>query len=138
MKNKTDISKGLDTSNTSKEKTKVGKALSSIWGGIKNVFTGKGAVQAKQDGTGVVLKDDKGNVLVDKPVNNTNWQSILAGVGLLVGGITGATSGQPTTQEQYEIENQQQIRTGSNTLLIVGLGVVGIGLAIWAMIKIKK
>lgn len=108
-------------------KTRVGTALSTIWGGFKGIFTGKGAVQTKEDGSGVVLKDDKGNVLIDKPVNNTNWQNILAGVGLLVGGITGVNSTDELGNSQSsEIQNQQDIRTGSNTLLIVGLALVAI------------
>jgi hypothetical protein len=144
MKSKTDTSKGLNTSTSTKQtykeingKTRVGNAISTIWGGFKGIFTGKGAVQAKQDGTGVVLKDDKGKVLVDKQVNNTNWQNILAGVGLLVGGITGATSNEGTTPQELEIQNQQEIRTGSNTLLIVGVGIVVFIGSIWAYFKFR-
>lgn len=146
MKNsKTDTSKGLSTAtNTTKSykeingKSRVGNAISSIWGGVTSIFTGKGAVQAKQDGSGVILKDGNGNVIVDKQINNSNWQNILAGLGILVGGIVGTTQNDITTQDNAEIQNSQEIRTGSNTLLFGGLGIVVLVGGIWAYIKFKK
>lgn len=121
-------------------KTRVGSAIASIWGGIKGVFTGKGPVTTTKDGTGVQVKDDKGNVLIEKPVNNTNWQNILAGVGLLVGGITGATSNtiENPTDAELQIQNEQNVRSGSNTLLIVGGSILVLIVSIWAYLKFKK
>lgn len=144
MKSKTDTSKGLNTSTGTKQtykqangKTRVGNAISTIWGGFKGIFTGKGPVQTAPDGKAVIVKDANGNVIAGKQVNNTNWQNILAGVGLLVGGITGATSNEGTTQQEYEIQNQQEIRTGSNTLLIVGIAIVVFIGGIIAYFKMK-
>ena len=90
-KTATDSSQGLDTSktdgsnqtNTDKNgKTKVGQAISNIWGGIKGIFTGKTQNPVSANGTTLQVKDNQGNVVAQKETN-TNWGGILAGVGLL-------------------------------------------------------
>jgi hypothetical protein len=78
MKKKVDTSQGLNTSSESQtttpqnQKTKAGQAISSIWTGIKNIFTGKTASPVTATGTTLEVKDNQGNVVASKNTN-TNW-----------------------------------------------------------------
>ncbi len=144
-----DTSQGLDTSktdssnqtNTDKNgKTKVGQAISNIWGGIKGIFTGKTPNPVSANGTTLQVKDIQGNVIAQKETN-TNWGGVLAGVGLLFTSIFPNAINQDSNlnnqQPDPNVQQQQLQRTGQNILWIVGLAIVGIGTAIFIYFKKK-
>ena len=148
-KTATDSSQGLDTSktdgsnqtNTDKNgKTKVGQAISNIWGGIKGIFTGKTPNPVSANGTTLQVKDNQGNVIAQKEPN-TNWGGVLAGVGLLFTSIFPNAINQDSNlnsqQPDPNVQQQQLQRTGQNILWVVGLAIVGIGTAIIIYFKKK-
>ncbi|NBA78892.1 hypothetical protein GOQ04_25310, partial [Emticicia sp. ODNR4P] len=121
-------------------KTKVGQAISNIWGGIKGIFTGKTQNPVSANGTTLQVKDNQGNVIAQKETN-TNWGGVLAGVGLLFTSIFPNAINQDSNlnnqQPDPNVQQQQLQRTGQNILWVVGLAIVGIGTAIIIYFKKK-
>ncbi len=143
MKKKVDTSQGLNTSAESQtttaqnQKTKAGQAISSIWTGIKNIFTGKTASPVTATGTTLEVKDNQGNVVASKNTN-TNWGGILAGVGLLFTSVfpNAIDTGTTNTQPDPSVQQKQLERTGQNVVIVFVLGGVAlIGGLIYAFRK---